>query len=763
MGFAAATRRWRILANLGVAGLAILSLAQSHNGTIGATPAAPKATPPGFNLRSGAGNAATRRAGAFMDVRDVSGVDCTGAVDSAPALNALTGNAPASNNAITGRTLSFGGCGSIKLRNTWLIKNQAGFIIDGFTRSGAAGKGVHITWAGSALGVMIDMEYVDGFQVQGLFVDGFTAGGVGIVVDKRSSGGIWNTTDGRFANNSYSGSATNWIGISIAPVSGENVEDMRVEDSTFSCNAPKSTTAAVGVMIGASANAKNEILTHNNITGCYYGVWKKGGSAQIRDGEFENNGGTCGSGTGADIRDDGNSDVDIIEGNLEENGTQGINENNDSNSGGYNHPVIIRGNHSSPAGCENRSKYWYNTAAGVSWLFDGDSWDADPNLIHAIGTAGSGTGIVYTRGMLYPNSTFTPWWTEQTTAIADDLNIMSDKLMVYGAKTNGVPSAGNNFPSPFLVFRGYLNGSTSSPDDITVQNIPASGTGTSGGTFLIKHQQGARGTEFFSWEGSYPGINIATIPTPSISAFSQSGTSGRTSYTYAVVAYGPVGNTAGSATMSDTKGNATLTNANYNQIQWYPVAGATKYCIWRTASGGNPSSTGNIGCTSALQVKGQSYPQVLGYSVNMGSVTNPYRFNDTGLPGDSSALPTSNTTGTLSLPGQITSTLVTGMAPFSISSTTPVSNLTLKNHPQMYEAGVLAASGKIYTNTQPLTGGAATHSFANSFTFSSSRTFGCICTDQTAANACSAVPASASTVTLAGTASDVLWLECAGH
>jgi hypothetical protein len=425
--------------------------------------------------------------------------------------------------------------------------------------------------------------------------------------------------------------------------------------------------------------------------------------------------------------------------------------------------VIIRGNHSSPAGCENRSKYWYNTAAGVSWLFDGDSWDEDPNLIHAIGTAGSGTGIVYTRGMLYPNSTFTPWWTEQTTAIADDLNIMSDKLMVYGAKTNGIPSAGNNFPSPFLVFRGYLNGSTSSPDDITVQNIPASGTGTSGGTFLIKHQQGARGTEFFSWEGSYPGINIATIPTPSISAFSQSGTSGRTSYTYAVVAYGPVGNTAGSATMTDTKGNATLTNANYNQIQWYPVAGATKYCIWRTASGGNPSSTGNIGCTSALQVKGQRYPQVLGYSVNMGSVTNPYRFNDTGLPGDSSALPTSNTTGTLSLPGQITSTLVTGTAPFSISSTTPVSNLTLKNHPQVYEAGVLAASGKIYTNTQPLTGGAATHSFANSFTFSSIRTFGCICTDQTAANACSAVPASATTVTLTGTASDVLWLECAGH
>jgi hypothetical protein len=763
--FAAATRRRRILANLWFAGLTILSFAQTHDGTISATPAASKGVPPGFELRSGAGNAATRRAGAFMDVRDVSGVDCTGVADSAPALNALTGNAPASNNAITGRTLSFGGCGSIKLRNTWLIKNQAGFIIDGFTRSGAAGKGVHITWAGSALGVMIDMEYVDGFQVRGLFVDGSNAGGVGIVVDKKSSGGIWNTTDGRFVNNSYSGSATKWIGISISPVSGENVEDMRIEDSTFSCNAPKSTTAAVGVMIGASANAKNEILTHNNITGCYYGVWKKGGSAQIRDGEFENNGGTCGSGTGADIRDDGNSDVDIIEGNLEEGGTQGINENNDRNTGGYNHPVIVRGNHNAPAGCENRGRYWYNTAAGVSWLFDGDSWDADSDLVKVIGTNNAGTigPVIYTRGMLYPNNIFAPWWTNGTTTISDDLKIMDDKLMVYGAASDSFPAAGNNFPSPFLVYRGYLNGSTSNPDDITLQNIPASGGGSSGGTFLIKHQQGATGTEFLSWDGAYPGINIAKIPMPSISGFSQGGTSGSTSYTYAVVAFGPVGSTAGSAASVDRRGNAALTSANYNQIQWYPVAGATKYCIWRTASGGTPSSTGNIGCTSALQLKGQSYRQVMGYSVNMGSVTNTYKFKDTGLPGDFAALPTSNTTGTLSLPGQITSTLVTGTAPLSISSTTPVSNLTLKNHPQVYEAGVLAASGKIYTNTQHLTGGAATHSFANSFTFSSSRTFGCICTDQTAANACSAVPASASTVTLAGTASDVLWIECAGH
>jgi hypothetical protein len=81
----------------------------------------------------------------------------------------------------------------------------------------------------------------------------------------------------------------------------------------------------------------------------------------------------------------------------------------------------------------------------------------------------------------------------------------------------------------------------------------------------------------------------------------------------------------------------------------------------------------------------------------------------------------------------------------------------------IFEAGLSTNPTKIYTNTQALTGGAATHTLANSFTFTSSSTFGCTCTDQTAANACQAVPASATTITLAGTGTDVLWLSCSGH
>lgn len=152
-----------------------------------------------------------------------------------------------------------------------------------------------------------------------------------------------------------------------------------------------------------------------------------------------------------------------------------------------------------------------------------------------------------------------------------------------------------------------------------------------------------------------------------------------------------------------------------------------------------------------------AYGVYVGNLASVTGITNRYSFYSAG------ATDTMFLAGLLNIGGQFTSTLATGTAPFSITSTTPVANLTASNHPQVYEAGVLTTAEKIYTNTQALTTGAATHTFANSFTYTSSSTFGCTCTDQTAANACKAVPASATTVTLAGTGSDTLWLSCSGH
>ena len=111
----------------------------------------------------------------------------------------------------------------------------------------------------------------------------------------------------------------------------------------------------------------------------------------------------------------------------------------------------------------------------------------------------------------------------------------------------------------------------------------------------------------------------------------------------------------------------------------------------------------------------------------------------------------------------LTSTVGTGSPPLKISSTTPVANLTLTAHPQVYEAGILTPSEKVYTNTLKLAAGLAKHTFSNGFAFAGSSTFGCLCTDQTAANACSVHPESATTVQLLGTGTDLIWLSCTGH
>jgi hypothetical protein len=582
-----------------------------------------------------------------IDVRDIAGVDCTGVADSATALTAFTGNPPTTNNALNQKTLSFGRCPQIKLTSTWVVYNQAGFIIDGLTRSGSGSQGVNISWAGAANGIMIDFEYVDGFLVQGLNIQGNTTAGVGINVDKNGAGGIWNTTDGRFVNITVQGANQNWAGMSISPISGSNVEDIRIEDSTFYCNATRATTNGVGIMIGQSANAKNEIIKHTNITQCFYGIWQKSGSMQVRDSEMTTNGGTCGSGTGADIRIDGTTDVDIIEGNLDENSTQGINQNNDAAGANPTHPIIVRGNHAAPAGCQNLGVFWYNTGKGAApWIFEGDSWDQDATLTKVIGTSPNGSGgVIYTRGLLYPNSTFIPWWTNYTTAIADDLAIEANKMRALKSVSGVVPAASTNLQSPYEVFRGYVNGSTSTPDDFAVEGIPAGTTGTTGGTFVIKHQQGTTGTQMFGWDGSYPGITMATVPTPGPITVTPTGGTGATSYTYAVVAFSSIGNTPASATQNIGNGVAGLSSSTYNLISWFPVTGAIKYCVWRTVGGG---STGNIGCTSAILTLDTNLTS-FGYTVNASGVAAQYQFKDTGLTGDSAALPTLNTTGVVNL------------------------------------------------------------------------------------------------------------------
>ena len=232
------------------------------------------------------------RAKDILDVRDY-GVDCTFTHDSSAALNAITAAA-----ATNGAAITFPPNCHIKLTSTWLVKNLSGFTIKGI--SGAGNNGYYgtnvptISWTGAVGGTMIDMEYVDGFEVTNLSIDGGGLATVGINVDKTGAGGAVNTTDGifrrLFVHGNMRGGASNagWTGLQFSMVSRDNVEDMRILDSTFYCG-PSVTSGVAAIRMGPSFNNKGYVIRHNFIHGCAIGVWEQGGGAIIDENEVGSN------------------------------------------------------------------------------------------------------------------------------------------------------------------------------------------------------------------------------------------------------------------------------------------------------------------------------------------------------------------------------------------------------------------------------------------------------------------------------------------
>jgi len=85
----------------------------------------------------------------------------------------------------------------------------------------------------------------------------------------------------------------------------------------------------------------------------------------------------------------------------------------------------------------------------------------------------------------------------------------------------------------------------------------------------------------------------AAAPTPTVTPV---GTTGAVAYSYALVNIGINGTYSAIGTAGSTStGNATLTNANYNQITWTPTADSQGYIVVRTASAGSPATVGTIG------------------------------------------------------------------------------------------------------------------------------------------------------------------------
>ena len=190
----------------------------------------------------------------------------------------------------------------------------------------------------------------------------------------------------------------------------------------------------------------------------------------------------------------------------------------------------------------------------------------------------------------------------------------------------------------------------------------------------------------------------SAAPTPTVTTV---GTTGAATWGYKLVAVGYDGTYSAAGTEGTTgsgNGNATLTNANYQQVSWTPVADAAYYIIVRTTSGGTPATTGVVGIvpnsvttfndtglaisenTSTTvfwpKLSAPSAPTVAQVSgATAGTTTNTYKVTAIGANGiwsaESSAtsLATSNATLSVTNANKITWTAVTGAAYYAIDRT----------------------------------------------------------------------------------------------
>jgi hypothetical protein len=147
------------------------------------------------------------------------------------------------------------------------------------------------------------------------------------------------------------------------------------------------------------------------------------------------------------------------------------------------------------------------------------------------------------------------------------------------------------------------------------------------------------GMAFGQWMLSNPQLGAATagnltltaLVTPDPVYVSQAGTAGLTTYTYAWVATLADGSHGANASATTTTGNANLTSVNYNFTTCTNVPGATSYDVYRTVGG---ATQGKLNTSPILGTSSSS--RVL--------------FSDTGITGDASTPPTTNTTGVLTAP-----------------------------------------------------------------------------------------------------------------
>jgi hypothetical protein len=175
-----------------------------------------------------------------------------------------------------------------------------------------------------------------------------------------------------------------------------------------------------------------------------------------------------------------------------------------------------------------------------------------------------------------------------------------------------------------------VNSNASFANDVTIQgglqigqSLQASGNIGATGSLYVQGSYSLAG-------GFLGGTTVNNLATPGTPTITTVGTTGATTWKYRIAAVSANGGiTAASAEGSTTSanGNATLTGSNLQRLSWTAVNGAVSYKVYRTAVGTSPATTGLIATVSVTAL------------------------DDTGLVGDGSSFPTTDSTGNFTVNG----------------------------------------------------------------------------------------------------------------
>ncbi len=304
----------------------------------------------------------------------------------------------------------------------------------------------------------------------------------------------------------------------------------------------------------------------------------------------------------------------------------------------------------------------YNTISGNTFSNGGSN---AISMLTGTGNVISGNGF-YNNGGSGTASTLLVGVGAISTLVTN--NIITDTAGTGYAMDISVASA----IGTYLSNNTYSGTGGSSINDAGTSTVYANQTNSSG-ALTVKPLAGlgvgtTTATNSLTVQGS---VKTAPLPTPTAPTLTTSGTAGSTSYSYVVTALDGSGETTGSTTATIATGNATLTSTNRINISIPAVGGAIQYKVYRTASGGTPSTTGLIGTFGA------------GATIT-----------DTGLAGGGGNAPGTNTTGGSSFGGAVgISTLTNAANAFTVQDASANSILSVSTN--NYAGGANAANATL--------------------------------------------------------------------